>query len=270
MCLSLAVVVSPAAAADPSYPRQAAVVADSFAAVGEGEVAVNRYGCAYTQDAWPLQLVRDGSVTFGPNLERYAACPGATLDDLKALVPLVVTEGLRTAYIQGGGNPYFNDAISACVSPLVNCGVIPGFAGGFKHRLWSELPREWEEFYAVFDNVVDPSTRPIIVGYGNPVPPRASGLSVHCPYLQQEEVLPINQFVNIINAVARDQAERRGYEFVDPNDFLATSNSVCGPPRLTAFNNLFLDPAQQWRSFHPNEMGHRYVMYQARTATLRP
>lgn len=230
-------VATPAFAADAA--ENYAALGDSYAS-GVGSREYIEEDCYTSKLGYP-QLWADSHdvASF-----EFAACSGATTEDLNANQLDALSEETTTVTVSIGGNDIgFASVVQDCLLgdyPLCDEAVTEG-----ERQAQEELPAKLQETYA---NITAgaPNARVVVVGY-----PRLTDLGdCNIPGFTVEERERLNIGADVLADVISEQASAAGFEFVDTRDAF-DGHGVC------ADDEWINGPSHPLReSFHPKAVGY--------------
>lgn len=174
----------------------------------------------------------------------FAACSGATTDDLNANQLGALSEDTTLVTVTIGGNDIgFSDVVQDCLLGT-NSGCDEAVSAG-EAKARDELPAKLDETYA---NIASgaPNAEVIVVGY-----PRLTDLGdCGIPGFSEAKRERLNAGADVLAGVIAERAAEAGYEFADPRDAF-DGHGVCAE---TEWVNGPSTPVVE--SFHPNTDGY--------------
>jgi lysophospholipase L1-like esterase len=234
-----------ATTAVPAFGAEAAThyvaLGDSYSSgTGTRDYYDNSGDCLRSPKAYP-KLWADshkvGNFTF-------AACSGATTDDLNAdqLDSLNSDTSLVTVSI-GGNDIGFTDVIQDCL--LGTDDRCDDAVGEAEEKARDELPDKLDTTYAKISSAA-PNARVVVVGY-----PRLNDLGdCGIPGFSETKRKRINAAADVVARVISQRASAAGFRFADPRGRF-DDHGVCSEKEWI---NGPSNPLQE--SFHPNVDGH--------------
>jgi lysophospholipase L1-like esterase len=226
----------------PSAPAAERYVAlgDSFSS-GTGTGTYDLDGnCQRSRYAYPaLVAERRSSLKLV-----FAACAGATTDDVLLTQASRLNRATRLVTITIGGNDVrFSDVFSACVQggPAA-CGAA---ISGAQQSIRTALPGDLDAVYAKIRTRA-PAARVIVLGY----PRLFSGAG--CQAISREHVTRLNRTASLLRDTVRQRVKAAGRRFSFRDAIPAFGgHGICA---RSAWINGLLSPIVE--SYHPNRAGH--------------
>jgi lysophospholipase L1-like esterase len=234
---ALVALLAPSAAAAERY----VALGDSYSS-GTGTGTYDRgASCQRSRYAYPALVAKQRT-----NLKLvFAACAGATTDDVLLTQAARLTKATRLVTITIGGNDAdFAGVFNACVQGGSRaCGAAIGRS---QRSIRTALPGDLDAVYAKIRTRA-PEARVIVLGY----PRLFSGAS--CQAIPQALVSRLNTTASLLRDTVRRRVQAAGgrFSFRDAIPAFA-GHGICG--RSPWINGL-VSPITN--SFHPNRAGHR-------------
>jgi lysophospholipase L1-like esterase len=231
----LAVVVPSAPAAD-----RYVALGDSYSS-GTGTGTYDLAGsCQRSRYAYPALVAKRRS-----NLKLvFAACAGATTDDVLLTQASRLNEATRLVTITIGGNDVgFGDVFSACLQGgSAACGAAIGSA---QRSIRTALPGDLDAVYTRIRTRA-PAARVIVLGY-----PRLFS-AAGCQTIPRAQVARLNRTATLLRDTVRGQVKAAGKRFSFRDAIPAfAGHGICA---RTPWINGLLSPVVE--SYHPNRAGH--------------
>ncbi|WP_100448485.1 SGNH/GDSL hydrolase family protein [Glycomyces xiaoerkulensis] len=243
---SLALSLLPATAAHAQEPVDYAALGDSYSS-GTGTGSYTDSGCQRSDLAYPSLIAAD----HGLNLD-FAACSGATTDDLLADQLDGLDEGTDLVSVTIGGNDIgWVDAVISCMAPTHDC---TGDIEEAERKATEELPGRLAAVYGEIDSRA-PGADVYVLGY-----PRLFGAHDTCDafgLISIAEQERMNQGADLLSGVIESAAASAGFTYVDVRDRF-DDHAVCDTPEW--INGLTFPIGE---SYHPNAAGHSGGYYPA-------
>ena len=237
--LRLAALLALAAPPAPAAERYVAL-GDSYSSgtgIGLYDLAGN---CQRSRYAYPALVAKRR-----PNLKLvFAACAGATTDDVLLTQAARLNEATRLVTITIGGNDVgFGDVFSACVQgEAAACGAAITSA---QRTIRTALPGDLDAVYAKIRTRA-PAARVIVLGY----PRLFSGAG--CQAIPRAQVSRLNRTAGLLRDVVRRRAKAAGARFSFRDAIPAFDrHGICA---RSAWINGLVSPIVD--SYHPNRAGH--------------
>ena len=228
----------PALAATPAHY---AALGDSYSSgVGTRQYFPDSGNCLRSPDAYPQLWAREHQVAQFT----FAACSGATTDDVNSNQISSLNAGTTLVTISVGGNDVgFSDVIEHCLfEDDAGCANAVRAA---ETKVHDELPAKLDATYGKI-RAAAPRAKVIVVGY-----PRLNTLGpCTIPFYTDAKRTSINEGADELDAVLSARATAAGFTFADPRTVF-TGHGVCSSQEWI---NGPSNPLQE--SFHPNDQGH--------------
>jgi len=226
----------------PSAPAAERYVAlgDSYSS-GTGTGTYDLAGsCQRSRYAYPALVAERRS-----NLKLvFAACSGATTDDVLLTQASRLNDATRLVTITIGGNDVsFGDVFSACVrGTSAACGAAISSA---QQAIRTALPGDLDAVYAKIRTNA-PRARVIVLGY----PRLFSGAG--CQAIPRPQVARLNRTASLLRDAVRGRVRAAGGRFSFRDAIPAfDGHGICG---RSAWINGLVSPVVE--SYHPNRAGH--------------
>ena len=235
---SLTALIAVPTAAQAQEPIDYVALGDSYSS-GSGAGPYTDEACQRSDNAHPSLL----AVELGAELT-FVACGGATTDDVLAgqVQSLDAETDLVTIGI-GGNDIGWSDAITACVTPFVNC--IPAIEEA-ERKAAEELPAKLDAVYAQIEER-SPNAEVYVTGY-----PRLFAAVNTCDALGSVSIAEqqrMNTGADLLSGVIEAAAASHGFTYVDVRDEF-TGHEVCSAqPWLHGFTLSDVP-------YHPKAAGH--------------
>ena len=272
----------------PESASRYVALGDSYSA-GEGlkpfisdTVDVDEGGdrCHRSEEAYPLRLIFEPSVTFGPSVTvDFRACSGAKLENMYESVQthgaMSVLSGLQASdhlgedvglvtLNMGGNDVGFSKVLTFCAGLRRRYCIDDPFQGAVSLETWADnaLQEVAAELTAAYSRLrADaPNARIVVVGYPNlfsEQPTRASRCILYAALFGTRERQDLNKLALRFNRLIEDTAIAAGLEFVDISHVFAGHESCGRDGAWLQF--LGEDLRFQDGNFHPNKTGQRMI-----------
>lgn len=235
---TLALLAVPAAAQAQAPDIDYVALGDSYSS-GSGAGPYADATCQRSVKAHPSLLAEELGAEF-----TFVACSGATTDDVLAgqVQALDAETDLVTIGI-GGNDIGWSDAITACITPLVNCTSAIEEA---ERKAAEELPAKLDAVYTEIE-ARSPDAEVVVTGY-----PRLFAAVNTCDALGSISIAEqqmMNDGADLLSGVIQEAAASHGFTYVDVRDEF-TGHEVCSAqPWLHGFTVSDVP-------YHPMASGH--------------
>ncbi|GAB3229368.1 SGNH family lipase [Glycomyces halotolerans] len=241
----------PASSATAREPLDYVALGDSYSS-GTGTGSYIDSGCSRSELAYPSLLAAD----IGAELI-FAACSGATTQDLLAEQAPVLEEGTDLITVTIGGNDIgWTDAVTSCMIPAYDCTGDIERAERFARE---ELPALLDEVYTEITTRA-PHAEVYVLGY-----PRLFAAKDTCDafgLISVAEQERMNEGADLLSEVIEGAADSHGLPYIDVRDEF-DGHAICDTP---AWLNGLTYPIGE--SYHPNRAGHADGYLPALTGVL--
>ncbi|HEY9474129.1 MAG TPA: SGNH/GDSL hydrolase family protein [Mycobacteriales bacterium] len=243
----IAYLVVPASAVLLVAPPAQAATAVDYAALGDSySSGVGTSGatgdCLRSPQGYPQLWVNTHAVSSF----QFAACSGATTDDVLANQLTALNAGTDLVSITIGGNDTgFADTLTTC--QLNGDSACQTAVNNARTAATTTLPGKLDNTYAAIRSRA-PNARVVVLGY-----PRLFELTSSCGFfgLDLFKRTILNQGADDLEAVIAGHAAAAGFNFVDTRGIF-TGHGVCGSsPWINGFNLFDITS-----SYHPNTSGY--------------
>ncbi|GAB3622808.1 hypothetical protein GCM10027418_08900 [Mariniluteicoccus endophyticus] len=236
--VAAAAVALPASAAGEDY----VALGDSYAAgVGAGNYIKDGTDCMRSPGSYGGVLAAQRG--YNLNLQ---ACSGAVTSDMSMQVKALSASTRRVSISIGGNDAGFAPVVTECLKPGW-WGDCDGALSGANAKMTNELPSRLRTVYADV-KARAPQAKVVVTGY----PRLFNGQDCSIvTFFTADEMWKLNRMADQLNGVIRTEAERAGFQFVDPTQTFS-GHAVCDNPEW--IHNASIEIKQ---SFHPKADGHR-------------